>query len=111
MDGFETNEGVIIIAATNRPTLDPALLRPGRFDRQVVVDIPDIKGRKKILAVHTKEDSLSREVELNHSRARRDSRALTLPILSMKRRSLQGKQEEGNHAGHGGCQGQGSYGP
>lgn len=65
MDGFETNEGVIIIAATNRPdVLDPALLRPGRFDRQVVVDIPDIKGREKILAVHTKKIPLSREVEL-----------------------------------------------
>jgi cell division protease FtsH len=52
MDGFETNEGVIIIAATNRPdVLDPALLRPGRFDRQVIVDTPDIKGREKILAV------------------------------------------------------------
>ncbi len=65
MDGFETNEGVIIIAATNRPdVLDPALLRPGRFDRQVVVDVPDIKGREKILAVHTKKVPLSREVEL-----------------------------------------------
>ncbi|MCL2154150.1 MAG: ATP-dependent zinc metalloprotease FtsH [Leptospirales bacterium] len=65
MDGFETNEGVIIIAATNRPdVLDPALIRPGRFDRQVVVDIPDIKGREKILAVHTKKIPLSREVDL-----------------------------------------------
>ncbi len=65
MDGFETNEGVIIIAATNRPdVLDPALLRPGRFDRQVVVDIPDIKGREKILAVHAKKIPLSREVDL-----------------------------------------------
>jgi len=65
MDGFETNEGVIIIAATNRPdVLDPALLRPGRFDRQVVVDLPDIKGREKILAVHTKKIPLSREVDL-----------------------------------------------
>ncbi len=65
MDGFETNEGVIIIAATNRPdVLDPALLRPGRFDRQVVVDIPDIKGREKILAVHSKKIPLSREVNL-----------------------------------------------
>ncbi|MBN2160273.1 MAG: ATP-dependent zinc metalloprotease FtsH [Spirochaetes bacterium] len=65
MDGFETNEGVIIIAATNRPdVLDPALLRPGRFDREVVVDIPDVKGREKILAVHTKKIPLSREVDL-----------------------------------------------
>ncbi|MBN2403024.1 MAG: ATP-dependent zinc metalloprotease FtsH [Spirochaetes bacterium] len=65
MDGFETNEGVIIIAATNRPDiLDPALLRPGRFDRQVVVDVPDIRGREKILAVHSKKIPLSREVNL-----------------------------------------------
>ncbi len=65
MDGFETNEGVIIIAATNRPdVLDPALLRPGRFDRQVIVDIPDIKGREKILAVHSKKIPLSKEVDL-----------------------------------------------
>lgn len=65
MDGFETNEGVIIIAATNRPdVLDPALLRPGRFDRQVMVDMPDIKGREKILAVHSKKIPLSKEVDL-----------------------------------------------
>ena len=55
MDGFDTNEGVILIAATNRPdVLDPALLRPGRFDRQIVVARPDIKGRRSILKVHTK---------------------------------------------------------
>jgi cell division protease FtsH len=65
MDGFETNEGVIIIAATNRPdVLDPALLRPGRFDRQVIVDTPDIKGREKILAVHSKKIPLSKDVDL-----------------------------------------------
>jgi len=65
MDGFEINEGVIIVAATNRAdVLDPALLRPGRFDRQVVVDIPDIKGREKILAVHSKKIPLEREVNL-----------------------------------------------
>lgn len=65
MDGFEANEGVIIIAATNRPdVLDPALLRPGRFDRQVVVDSPDIKGREKILAVHTRKIPLARDVNL-----------------------------------------------
>ena len=53
MDGFEGNEGVIVMAATNRPdVLDPALLRPGRFDRQVVVPLPDINGRQKILSVH-----------------------------------------------------------
>ena len=55
MDGFEANDGVILIAATNRPdVLDPALLRPGRFDRQIVVDRPDIKGRVGILKVHSK---------------------------------------------------------
>ena len=57
MDGFESNEGVILISATNRPdVLDPALLRPGRFDRQVVVSLPDIKGREKILKVHMKKN-------------------------------------------------------
>ena len=65
MDGFETNEGVIIIAATNRPdVLDPALLRPGRFDRQVVVSNPDIIGREKILKVHAKKISMAPDVNL-----------------------------------------------
>jgi cell division protease FtsH len=63
MDGFEANEGIIIVAATNRPdVLDPALLRPGRFDRQVVVPIPDIEGREKILAVHMKKVPLAPDV-------------------------------------------------
>lgn len=65
MDGFEANEGVILIAATNRPdVLDPALLRPGRFDRQVVVPNPDILGREKILKVHTRKTPMSPDVEL-----------------------------------------------
>jgi cell division protease FtsH len=65
MDGFESNEGVILLAATNRPdVLDPALLRPGRFDRQIVVDSPDVNGREGILRVHTKEIPLSEDVEL-----------------------------------------------
>ena len=65
MDGFDTNEGVIIIAATNRPdVLDPALLRPGRFDRQVVVSLPDIIGREKILKVHVKKISMAPDVKL-----------------------------------------------
>ena len=64
MDGFEANEGIIIIAATNRPdVLDPALLRPGRFDRQVVVPRPDIDGREKILAVHMKKVPLAPDVD------------------------------------------------
>ncbi len=65
MDGFEENSGVILIAATNRPDiLDPALLRPGRFDRQVVVDIPDIRGREGILRVHAKNIPLDADVDL-----------------------------------------------
>jgi cell division protease FtsH len=64
MDGFESNEGVILISATNRPdVLDPALLRPGRFDRQVVVDLPDIKGREGILNVHMKKTPLAKDVD------------------------------------------------
>ncbi len=66
MDGFEGNEGIIIIAATNRPdVLDPALLRPGRFDRQVVVPHPDVKGRLEILKVHTRKIPLSENVDLD----------------------------------------------
>ena len=65
MDGFESNEGVILLAATNRPdVLDPALLRPGRFDRQVVVDSPDVRGREGILRVHAKKLPLAGDVEL-----------------------------------------------
>ncbi len=66
MDGFESNEGVIIIAATNRPdVLDPALLRPGRFDRQVVVPIPDLKGRRAILEVYARKVAISEDVDLD----------------------------------------------
>jgi cell division protease FtsH len=66
MDGFDTNEGVILVAATNRPdVLDPALLRPGRFDRQVVVARPDLKGRMEILRVHTKKVAMSPGVALD----------------------------------------------
>ena len=65
MDGFESNDGVIIIAATNRPdVLDPALLRPGRFDRQVIVPLPDIVGRGKILKIHSKKISIGPDVKL-----------------------------------------------
>jgi cell division protease FtsH len=65
MDGFESNEGVILIAATNRPdVLDPALLRPGRFDRQIVVDMPDVRGREQILKVHARKIPLSDDVDL-----------------------------------------------
>ena len=66
MDGFESNEGVIIMSATNRPdVLDPALLRPGRFDRQIVVPIPDVRGREAILKVHTRKTILSQDVDLS----------------------------------------------
>ncbi len=65
MDGFESNDGVILIAATNRPdVLDPALLRPGRFDRQIVVDSPDVRGREGILRVHTRKIPLATDVDL-----------------------------------------------
>lgn len=66
MDGFAANEGIIIIAATNRPDiLDPALLRPGRFDRQIVVDKPDVRGREAILKVHTKGKPIDKDVDLD----------------------------------------------
>jgi len=66
MDGFESNEGVIVMSATNRPdVLDPALLRPGRFDRQIVVSVPDVKGREAILKVHTRNTVISEDVELS----------------------------------------------
>jgi cell division protease FtsH len=66
MDGFESNDGVILIAATNRPdVLDPALLRPGRFDRRVVVDRPDIRGREEVLVVHCKKVPMAEDVNLN----------------------------------------------
>jgi cell division protease FtsH len=65
MDGFESNEGVILIAATNRPdVLDPALLRPGRFDRQIVVDAPDLRGREGILKVHTRNKPIAADVNI-----------------------------------------------
>lgn len=76
MDGFETNNGIIVIAATNRADiLDPALLRPGRFDRQVQVDVPDLKGRRSILSVHAKNKKLGEDVDL-------DSVALRTPGFS-----------------------------
>src|SRR5699024_2094513 len=65
MDGFAINEGIIVMAATNRPDiLDPALLRPGRFDRQIFVGLPDIQGREEILEVHTREKPLDIDVDL-----------------------------------------------
>jgi cell division protease FtsH len=88
MDGFEANEGIIIIAATNRPdVLDPALLRPGRFDRQVVVPVPDIEGREKILAVHMKKVPLAPNVQPRViARGTPGFRARIWPIWSMRPR-------------------------
>ena len=72
MDGFESNDGVILIAATNRPdVLDPALLRPGRFDRQIVVDAPDLRGREGILRVHLRNKPIAEDVDITASRAAR----------------------------------------
>lgn len=65
MDGFDSSKGLLILAATNRPeVLDPALLRPGRFDRRIIVDRPDLKGRVNILKVHAKNVSLDETVDL-----------------------------------------------
>ena len=88
MDGFEPNDGIIVIAATNRPdVLDPALLRPGRFDRQVVVGLPDIRGREQILKVHMRKVPLAETSTPASSRAaRRDSPVRTSPTWSTRRR-------------------------
>ena len=89
MDGFESNDGVILIAATNRPdVLDPALLRPGRFDRRIVVPRPDVKGRTGILDVHTKKTPLGGGRRPGRHRARdaRASRAPTSRTWSTRRR-------------------------
>ena len=83
MDGFESNEGVILIAATNRPdVLDPALLRPGRFDRQVVVPTPDVKGRLKILEVHTRRTPLDKQDVYKRQVYMTDEGAPMLPLFA-----------------------------
>lgn len=82
MDGFETNDGVIIVAATNRPdVLDPALLRPGRFDRQVVVPVPDVGGRQKILEIYAKKTKMAAQVDLEV--LARGTPAFPAPILKI----------------------------
>ena len=88
MDGFDASKGVIIMAATNRPdVLDPALLRPGRFDRQVVVDRPDLRGREEILKVHARGVALDPGVDLRMSRrGRRGSPVRTSRTWSTRRR-------------------------
>src|SRR5437764_9573426 len=71
MDGFDSKKAIIIMAATNRPeVLDPALLRPGRFDRQVLVDKPDVRGREEILRIHTKVVKIATDVDLKVIAAR-----------------------------------------
>ena len=88
MDGFEGNEGIIVIAATNRPdVLDPALLRPGRFDRQVVVPLPDVRGREQILRVHMRKVPLAEDVKPGVHRARH--------ARILRRRSRQPRQRSG----------------
>ncbi len=89
MDGFESNEGVILMAATNRPdVLDPALLRPGRFDRRVIVNRPDVKGREGILSVHTRKIPLSDDVDIRVlARGTAGFPARISPIWSTKPRS------------------------
>ena len=91
MDGFDTQDGIIIIAATNRPdVLDPALLRPGRFDRQITVNLPDINGREQILKVHAKNVKLGPEVDLSViARGTPDTLGLSSPIYSTKPLLLQ----------------------
>ncbi len=91
MDGFDTNTNVIVIAATNRPdVLDPALLRPGRFDRQVVLDRPDIKGRRAILNVHIKGKPLDKTVDLE---------ALARRYAGLLRRRPRQPRQRGGHPG------------
>ena len=83
MDGFEGNKGVIILAATNRPdVLDPALLRPGRFDRQVRVELPDLIGREEILKVHLKKVKTDKDIDVNLiARMTAEPRERSLQIL------------------------------
>ena len=111
MDGFEANDGVILLAATNRPdVLDPALLRPGRFDRQVVVDSPDVKGREGILRVHLKKVPTGEDVEVSDAGARhaRDERGRPgEPRQRGRAPRRAARQGQGLHARPGGREGQG----
>ena len=115
MDGFDTNEGVILVAATNRPdVLDPALLRPGRFDRRVVVDRPDLRGREQILKVHTRNTPLAENVDLSviargHARILRRRPGQPRQRGRAERRALQ--QEESRDDRLRVRQGQGHDGP
>ena len=80
MDGFDTDQGIILLAATNRPdVLDPALLRPGRFDRNIVINLPDLKGREEILRIHSRKVKISPDVDLA-TRGAGHARLLRAPI-------------------------------
>jgi ATP-dependent Zn protease len=84
MDGFEGNTGIIVIAATNRADiLDPALLRPGRFDRQVSVDVPDVKGRTEILNVHARNKKLDDEIDLEQIALRTPGFSGACPVAAV----------------------------
>ena len=100
MDGFTDNQGVIVIAATNRrDILDPALLRPGRFDRQITVGYPDIKGREAILRVHTKNKKLAPDISLaTIARVRQDLQAQTLQPCKRGGSACGKKQQKGYHS-------------
>ena len=111
MDGFESNDGVILIAATNRPdVLDPALLRPGRFDRQIVVDAPDLRGREGILRVHTRKMPLAADVRLEVLARGTPGMAgadLANLVNEAARARRAAEQDAGGHGGLRGRQGQG----
>ena len=115
MDGFDTQEGIIIIAATNRPdVLDPALLRPGRFDRQVTVNLPDVRGREAILKVHAKNVKLAPAVDLSViARGTPGYSGAELANLLERSRAAGGphQQEGRRHGGTGGGARQGPLGP
>ena len=114
MDGFESNEGVILIAATNRPdVLDPALLRPGRFDRQVVVPRPDVKGRLKILNVHARKIPLAKDVDMEvlaKGTPGFSGADLANLINEAALLAARANKNHGQHGGSGGGQGQGDDG-
>ncbi len=112
MDGFDTQEGIIIIAATNRPdVLDPALMRPGRFDRQVVVNLPDVRGREGILKVHAKNVKLDAGRGFVHHRARHPGLFRRGTGEFVERSRLAGRAAEQKGRGHGGIGGGARQGP
>ena len=100
MDGFEGNTGVIILAATNRPeSLDPALTRPGRFDRRVPVELPDLKGREAILKVHAKKIKVAGDVDFG-TIARMASGASGAELANIINEAALRAVRDGRHIGH-----------